>query len=250
LRIKRSFLIFPSPKISLITGERTEIEYSLQSYGIYVDQIPLTDSGNVKLQYLHQWIKVRKAIESQNDSTNYITTNAPCTGSIVECPGVTDVIVSFFGENFCTALALVTPYGAVCALTIGHLALFPQFRSGNKVYLFHPGNLLFRNLVEEKFEEHSNAQTQAEKVDITWWVINEILVRQNGRFLVWDKQAGWYTVLTNESRIREKVAVYIREFKKRVRAMGNRQEEESSTTKFEQQDGKRRRTNGDDVCCA
>jgi hypothetical protein len=105
--------------------------------------------------------------------------------------------------------------------------------------------------VEEKFEEHSNAQTQAEKVDITWWVINEILVRRNGRFLVWDKQAGWYKVLTNESRIREKVAVYIREFKKRVRAMSNRQEEECSTNRFEQQDGeKRRRTTTDDVCCA
>jgi hypothetical protein len=130
------------------------------------------------------------------------------------------------------------------------LLLFLKFRSGNKVYLFHPGNLLFRDLVEETFEKHSNAQTQAEKVDITWWVINEILVRRNGRFLVWDKQAGWYTPLTNESRIREKVAVFIREFKKRVRAMGNLQEEESSTSKFEQQDGrKRRRTDGDDICC-
>jgi hypothetical protein len=119
------------------------------------------------------------------------------------------------------------------------------------VYLFHPGNLLFRNLVEEKFEEHTNAVTQAKKVDITWWVIDEILVRRNGRFLVWDKQTGWYTTLTNENVIRDKVAVYIREFKKRVRAMGNRQEEESSTSKFEQQDGhKRRRTNGDDICCA
>jgi hypothetical protein len=104
--------------------------------------------------------------------------------------------------------------------------------------------------VEETFEEHSNAQSQAEKVDITWRVINEILIQQNGRFLVWDKQAGWYTTLKDEGRIRQKVAVYIREFKRRVRAMSNRQEEESSTSKFENQDSiKRRRTNGDEVCC-
>jgi hypothetical protein len=98
--MKRSFLTFLSPNLPLPSGERTEIEYCLQSYGIYVDQIPLTGSGNVKLHYLHQWIKVRKAIESQNISTNYIITNGRYTGSIIECPGVTDVIVSVLGEKF------------------------------------------------------------------------------------------------------------------------------------------------------
>jgi hypothetical protein len=78
-----------------------------------VGQIPLTDSGNVKLQYLHQWMKVRKAIECQNAFkhsinthgiypaiqrqtalSNSITKHGIYTGNIVECPGVTDVIVS------------------------------------------------------------------------------------------------------------------------------------------------------------
>jgi hypothetical protein len=65
-----------------------------------VGQIPLTGSGNVKLQHLHQWIKVRKAIESQNDCTNLIAADSSDTGCIVECPGVTDVIVSVLGEKF------------------------------------------------------------------------------------------------------------------------------------------------------
>jgi hypothetical protein len=92
-------LTFLSPNLPLSSGERTEIEYSLQSYGIYVDQIPLTGSGNVKLQHLHQWIKVRKAIESQNVSRYLIATDGNYTDSIVECPGVTDVIVSFLCED-------------------------------------------------------------------------------------------------------------------------------------------------------
>jgi hypothetical protein len=78
-------------------GERTEIEYSLQSYGIYVGQIPLTGSGSVKVQNCYQWIKVRKEIECQNAFRNSV--HGIYTGSIVECPGVTDVIVSFIEQR-------------------------------------------------------------------------------------------------------------------------------------------------------
>jgi hypothetical protein len=127
--------------------------------------------------------------------------------------------------------------------------IFLKFRSGNKVYLFHPGNLLFRNLIESKLEEHENAPTQSQKVEITRWIVNQILVERKGQFVVWDKSAGWYTALTDESQIREKVAVYFREFKKRVRAMGNHQIEESSTFKFQQQDGRKRKHYEHGTCC-
>ena len=75
-------------------GERIEIEYNLQSYGIYVDQIPWTSSGSIKLQNLKQWMKVREAIESQRDETNNMNDYDSSIGIIVECPGMTDVIVS------------------------------------------------------------------------------------------------------------------------------------------------------------
>jgi hypothetical protein len=109
---------------------------------------------------------------------------------------------------------------------------------------------MFRNLIESKLEDHENAQTQAQKVEITRWIVDHILVVRKGRFVVWDKGAGWYTTLKDECQIREKVALYFREFKKRVRATANLQTEESSTFKFQQQDGRKRKRYDNDTCCS
>ena len=108
---------------------------------------------------------------------------------------------------------------------------------------------MLRNLVEDAFEKHENAKTQAEKVDITWSVIQEILQKRHGRFLVWDKNNGWYTTLTDTSQIREKVALYIRQFKKKLRAKINEQEVDSSTKDFEVQDGRKRKRSDADCMC-
>lgn len=190
-------------------------------------------------------MKVRKTLEKDQSIADPY--EAYRNGSIIECPWPNDVIVSETGPAVFCSLKLCCHSRLFFFFVVVHF----KFRSGNKVFLFHPGNLLFRNLVESKYEEHEYAQTQSAKVDITRAVIAEILVERGGRFVVWDKDLGWYVQLTNESQIREKVAVYMREFKKRVRAMGNHQVNESSTEKFQQQNGgKRRRFNKDcDVSC-
>jgi hypothetical protein len=74
--------IYPLSLHLFSTGEGLEILYKLMSYGIPVDLIPVTETGNVKTKHLAQWIKVRKAIES--GSTH-----------IVECPSMNDVIIRF-----------------------------------------------------------------------------------------------------------------------------------------------------------
>jgi hypothetical protein len=83
-------------------------------YGIPVDLLPLTDTGNVKTKNLLQWIKVRKALdESIAKDHNGIISFAQASGWIdsnnIECPGLNDVI----------------------------------FRSG-KNHISHPGKYLFR----------------------------------------------------------------------------------------------------------
>jgi hypothetical protein len=195
-------------RIKIHLGNRTELQYNLQSYGIYVNQIPITETGNVKLNNLNQWLKVRRAIETR-DSTKKegkcMSGNMDSHESIIECPGMNDVI----------------------------------FRLG-KSCLFHPGNHMFRSLIEDIFEAHDNAATQEEKVLITWSVIDRVLIEKKGRFFVWYSRGGWWSELNDRSQIRSKVAVYIREFKKRVKAMGNRRVNESSTNKFEDQDGRKR----------
>ncbi|KAL3929377.1 MAG: hypothetical protein SGARI_004764, partial [Bacillariaceae sp.] len=172
-------------RIKIHLGERTELHYSLHGYGIYVDQIPVTETGNVKMNNLHQWIKIRRAIEGkQMSAKGGISNNPPPIiqdkDNIIESPAINDVI----------------------------------FRLG-KSYLFHPGNLMFRNLIEEVFEAHNSAESQEEKVNITWSVIDKVLIEKKGRFLGWDSRGGWWIEMKDRSQIRTKVAVHIREFKKR-----------------------------------
>jgi hypothetical protein len=170
----------------------TEIGYELMGFGIPVDLIPTTGTGNIKTKNLQQWIKTRKVIEETND-------DAP-----IECPNMHDVV----------------------------------FRFG-KSYLSHPGNGAFRGLVEANFDEHSDARTTDAKVAVTWRIVRDVESR-GGRFLAWDKR-GWWTVITDRSQIRSKVAVSLKEHKKRVQAQKNIQVMASATYQFERQDGKKRK---------
>jgi len=68
-QLLRSFLIIVMPsymtsrlRFHVATG--IERRYSLMGFGIPVEMIPITDSGNIKRTYLYQWIKVRSLIES------------------------------------------------------------------------------------------------------------------------------------------------------------------------------------------
>lgn len=67
-------------RIKFHSGQDTELRYILKGYGIPVDLIPLTATGNVKTQNLRTWLKARSTIENGNDD------------SIIECPGSNDVL--------------------------------------------------------------------------------------------------------------------------------------------------------------
>ncbi len=68
-------------RIKFHSGHDTELKYMLKGYGIPVDLIPLTATGNVKTQNLRTWLKARNTIE-ENGSDH----------SIIECPGSNDVL--------------------------------------------------------------------------------------------------------------------------------------------------------------
>ncbi len=63
-----------------------EQQYTLKGYGIPVELIPLTDTGNIKTAYLKQWIKLRKNLEGLNENRGISEV------SIIECPGSNDVV--------------------------------------------------------------------------------------------------------------------------------------------------------------
>ncbi|KAG7373366.1 hypothetical protein IV203_034090 [Nitzschia inconspicua] len=191
-------------RIRMHIGDSIEIQYNLSGYGIPSDQLPVTESGNVKTKNARQWLRIRRALESAEiagDDYELMALN------LIECPGSKDVV----------------------------------FRCG-QAYLSHPGNVMFRGLIEAMFQEHNNALSSESKVNITWQIIEEV-EHIGGRFLVWDD--GWWKVMTEKQQIRSKVAIAFKDHKRRVKAMSNCQVTQSSTLKFQQQDGRKRKRSVD-----
>jgi hypothetical protein len=180
------------------SGEGVEVQYRLHGYGIPVDLLPITETGNIKTKNHQQWLKVRRMIEREIPGSGDDDSN----NNIVECPRLNDVI----------------------------------FRVGDS-YLHHPGNVMFRGLIESKYEEY-NATGRNEKATIILSLV-DVVLRHNGRFLVWDAQ--WWTVLHDREKMRSKVAGAFKDQRRRLKAAGNVQVNESSTYKFESEDGQRKR---------
>ncbi|KAL3906177.1 MAG: hypothetical protein SGILL_009378 [Bacillariaceae sp.] len=115
------------------------------------------------------------------------------------------------------------------------------FKSGSNS-LTHPGNVFFRNLIEQYFGEHNSTKSSGLKVTLSWKIVDEVVVTKGGRFLEWDKR-GWWVVIEERDKMRAKVATSLRDFKKQLHASHNRQTFSSSTFDFERQDGKKRKRN-------
>jgi len=196
-------------------GEGVELLYLLKSYGIPVELTPITDSGNIKTTYLKQWMRLRKIIEV-GLTPNGINTNKV---SIIECPKTNDVI----------------------------------FRPGTSM-LCHPGNVVFRGLIESK--QNRTTVKRAEKEEVALEIIREVQ-ETGGRFLMWDI-GGWWSELNDVTIISTKIAISYRDFKMKVQSLvqqHQRQQQQKidcSTFAFVNQDGKKRKrtlTNGADERC-
>ncbi len=161
-------------------------------YGIPIDLLPISPTGNVKTLMLHQWIKVRKMIESKHFSSSDSGTESSGDDSssvaenAIECPNLNDVV----------------------------------FRPG-KSYMIHPGNVMFRSLIESKLQEHF-AATRSEKAAIAWSIVREVELK-GGRFLKWNNR-GWWAEFEDRSEIRYKIPSYFRDFTRNSKARKKRRE--------------------------
>eukprot|EP00529_Nitzschia_sp_RCC80_P010799 CAMPEP_0113454234 /NCGR_PEP_ID=MMETSP0014_2-20120614/7759_1 /TAXON_ID=2857 /ORGANISM="Nitzschia sp." /LENGTH=625 /DNA_ID=CAMNT_0000345635 /DNA_START=20 /DNA_END=1897 /DNA_ORIENTATION=- /assembly_acc=CAM_ASM_000159 len=108
-----------------------------------------------------------------------------------------------------------------------------------KAFTMHPGNVMYRGLLEEYCEEHRVATTLDAKKKITWRIVEDVEQR-GGRFLQWDKR-GWWSPFLDRKEIRSKVAVTLKDHTRRVLARQHVTNNSSSTLKFERQDGKKRK---------
>ena len=169
----------------------------MKAYGIPVELIPLTDTGNVKTTYLRQWIKVRKILDANyhhdnnihhigNDSSNdsSISSGGSSGGgdqTVIECPGSHDVV----------------------------------FRPGTSLSC-HPGNARFRGFLETLTVVPSELTEKMTQSELAERVIEEI-TRTGGRFLRWEHTDCYWTELHDPVQIHTKVFLSMRDFKYRAR---------------------------------
>jgi len=193
-------------RLKFHVGEGVELQYRLKSYGIPVDLTPITESGNIKTTHLKQWLRLRKVIEVGITPDGIKTDKV----SIIECPRSNDVI----------------------------------FRPGTSM-LCHPGNVIFRGLIESK--QNRITVKRAEKEEVALEIIQEVQ-KTGGRFLIWDN-GGWWSEVNDVSLISTKIAISYRDFKMKVQSMvqqhqhqqSKQQKIDSSTFAFVNQDGKKRK---------
>jgi hypothetical protein len=112
------------------------LQYNLHSYGIPVDLLPITETGNVKIKNHHRFLRVRNMLERP---TVAVVESGVTEDDAIECPGLHDVV----------------------------------FRVGDG-YLCHPGNAKFRGWIESTFDDY-DAASKSRKVAISRMLVEEVL---------------------------------------------------------------------------
>eukprot|EP00536_Pseudo-nitzschia_multiseries_P011513 jgi/Psemu1/29150/gm1.29150_g len=207
-------------------GSVLETRYELGSFGIPTQLFPMTDTGNLKVNYLNQWIKLRKILEQKENERRSKILGAPLLSErsscadddetvIVECPCLNDIV----------------------------------FRQGTPSW-DNPGNSAFRDLILEHCEKKDERKQLQLKVKLLLqlqsnsdcgnsgdlcvstaeadeihannsedqifcdWLLDEILLRRKGRFLEWNKTRSAWTQMNSTTKqqrgkIRQKVSIAI-----------------------------------------
>mmetsp|Transcript_3028 Transcript_3028/g.7143 ORF Transcript_3028/g.7143 Transcript_3028/m.7143 type:complete len:487 (-) Transcript_3028:149-1609(-) len=112
------------PKVKINVGKSVELVYSLQGFGIPVEYLPISFSGNVKEKYIKEWMRLRQLIEDERLNPNW---TVEFISNMIESPYLDDII----------------------------------FRNGTKL-LSHPGNIALRSVIVEKcmLEENKEKYTK------------------------------------------------------------------------------------------
>jgi len=189
----------------VVLGNSMKCRYTLQSYGIPVDQLPISYNGKIKLGYVKKWLRVRQVIESNMyDQKN--PRNDTSFSGIIEFPRNQDVV----------------------------------FRQGSSSSC-HAGNLVFRSLVIAKLKHQlevlNKKGMKIKRRDIVHELVDEVQVKNGGRFLEWNDIGGWEELFDTEL-INAKLEYLIKELRKSLRANNPTKPQllKSDTTMFHSSD--------------
>jgi len=142
-------------------GSQTEYRYSLMSFGIPGDQLPITASGRIKTTNHQRWIRF------QREKEDTLQMGLPPFQG-VDCPRGMDILIG----------------------NAGHSSSY--FRN-------NPGNTVYRELLEQQSKHYEAASDAQQKTRITWKVFED-LRSEGGRILVRDRRGWWEVASDDKSR--------------------------------------------------
>ena len=213
-------------RLRLHVGSYTECKYSLKSFGIAVDRLPLNLelwkwSHNVDIKYFRKWLKMRHAKENAIilRTATILNNNIDGRGGGGGGGGVMSAvhrIRSIFTE---------TPHQEDCLFGKGSSAMS------------HPGNVAMRRLIEERYERYEeltaatstkipvkgttkdNSSTTTNstinhKEQLAAEIISEIK-RGMGKFLKEDDEYHGLFIEVDDTVARKKIGIAFRDLKKR-----------------------------------
>lgn len=213
-------------RLKLHVGQPFELCYYLQGFGIPTENIPMTWSGNIKTSNFKNWMKLRKAIEEDNEAKRqYLRSfRSPVESNrvynsrmsnVVECPNSTDIL----------------------------------FRQGTSLS-HNPGNASFRCIIEDSVVEelrnrsqHIDAEGTTSSTNISKLVshlFERIVYKDRYRFLVWSpnhngQKYGCWCVITNKEQMHSKIDYAVREHVRSVSSGGTEASAEVLASRSEMQ---------------
>ncbi|OEU10954.1 hypothetical protein FRACYDRAFT_246827, partial [Fragilariopsis cylindrus CCMP1102] len=188
-------------------GNPTEIRYKLQQYGIPIELIPSTDTGNIKSVNLKQWIKLRMHLEREeqvaaqkmmiyNNNNNNNKKSISCLYSSDSSDNGSGSGGGSGGGDYFAKIPNTKNTIVECPLSNDVI-----FRRGKAMQNIHLGNLKFQNLIEAHMYEHTiDLDTSPlRRIEIEVELMNEVRKKiettngcDSGRFLTWDVEKSWW----------------------------------------------------------
>mmetsp|Transcript_3739 Transcript_3739/g.9787 ORF Transcript_3739/g.9787 Transcript_3739/m.9787 type:complete len:768 (-) Transcript_3739:404-2707(-) len=166
------------PHLRFHTGSVLECFYALQSFGIHSDQIPVNTSSGKLKTKQHL-----KWMELRRLKEESLKNDEHKFDRIIECPKQNDVL---FGRG--------------------------------RPIMRHPGNAVFRSIIQHKLEEYASAKSKKQTTDVTWEVVRTLKGKFGARFLkeenIENNGLGWIEV-SNEI-ARQKVRIAFRDLRTKI----------------------------------
>lgn len=202
-RLYRAFILLAFGQESRVRarvhpGFNMETQYKLLTFGINVVDIPLTQTGSIKIKNHLQWIKTRRAMdEARRQGMAFAGTSHP---------GTNDVLFSKGGN---------------------------QKHHGNYEFKSVIESLLSQDRYKNVFINRSNRRIQdrEQREAIRHEIICQIQTR-GGRFLALEKGGWWVELPVDSPELHDKVATSVYDHQKRLEARLKQKRTKSDTGDF------------------